>query len=305
MNMLDVLLPSAYFCDLVFTGLPDIPKLGDEIFSEGFKVLPGAGFIPAVALTRLGLKVDWACDFGNDFFSQYVLEQADRQNLSARLFRMHHQSLQAVTVAYSFSHERAFLSYMDPLPPRDLTSLVRENPARCLMLMSFHYGADFVETVHTARAQGSLIFMEGQVLGDASIANPQVVTALRSVDVFAPNENEALQLTGGKNMESALERLGQLTPTVVIKLGKNGAIARTKDEQVQVDGISTDVVDTTGAGDNFDCGFLYGLLHAYSLENCLHCGNFCGSRSTTAYGGWEASPIASHLETYLNSNYSL
>lgn len=303
--MLDVLLPSPYFCDLVFTGLPDIPRLGEEIFSQGLKVLPGAGFIPALALTRLGLKVDWACDFGNDFFSRYVLEEAGRQNLSARLFRMHHQSLQAVTVAYSFSHERAFLSYMDPLPPRDLSSLVRENPARCLMLTFFHYGADFIETVHAAHAQGSLVFMEGQVLGDASLANPQVLTALRSVDIFAPNENEALQLTGEKNIESALKHLAELTPIVVIKLGRNGAIAQTKDELVHVDGILMDVVDTTGAGDNFDCGFLYGLLHNYSLKNCLHCGNFCGSRSTTAYGGWEASPTASKLETYLKSNYSL
>jgi sugar/nucleoside kinase (ribokinase family) len=80
--MLDVLLPSAYFCDLVFTGLPGIPKLGDEIFSQRLKVIPGAGFIPAVALTRLGMQVSWACDFGNDFFSRYVLEEADRQNLS-------------------------------------------------------------------------------------------------------------------------------------------------------------------------------------------------------------------------------
>src|SRR5215210_4275595 len=124
MNMLDVLLPSAYFCDLVFTGLPDIPKLGDEIFCSGLKVLPGAGFIPAVALTRLGMQVDWACDFGNDFFSRYVLEEAGRQKLSPHLFRMHDQPLQAVTVAYSFAHDRAFLSYIDSLPPIDLTALV-------------------------------------------------------------------------------------------------------------------------------------------------------------------------------------
>src|SRR5215211_4325303 len=192
MKMLDVLLPSAYFCDLVFTGLPDMPKLGDEIFSNGFKVLPGAGFIPAVALTRLGMQVDWACDFGNDFFSRYVLEEAGRQKLSPRLFRMHDGPLQAVTVAYSFAHDRAFLSYMDSLPPNDLTALIRQNPARCLMLMSLQYGPEFSETAAIAHEQGSLIFMDAQVSGEASLADPQVRSAIKSVDVFTLNQKEAL-----------------------------------------------------------------------------------------------------------------
>src|SRR5215213_3138496 len=213
--MVDVLLPSPYSCDLVFTGLPRIPQLGDEVFSQGFKILPGAGFIPAVALTRLGLQVDWACDFGNDFFSRYVLEEAGRQKLSHRLFRMRDQPLQAVTVAYSFAHDRAFLSYMDSLPPIDLAALVRQNPARCLMLMSLHYGPEFAETVEIVHEQGSLIFMDAQVSGDATLADSQVRAALQSVDIFAPNQKEALQLTGEKSIESALMRLAELCPIVV------------------------------------------------------------------------------------------
>jgi sugar/nucleoside kinase (ribokinase family) len=299
MPMLDVLLPSAYFCDLVFTGLPDIPRLGDEIFCNGLKVLPGAGFIPAVALTRLGMQVDWACDFGNDFFSRYVLEEATKQKLRSRLFRMHDQPLQAVTVAYSFAHDRAFLSYMDSLPPSDLAALVRQNPARCLMLMSLQYGPEFADASAAAHEQGSLIFMDAQVSGDATLLDPQVRSALQSVDIFAPNQKEALQLTGEKNINSALMCLAELTSTVVIKLGADGALAWSKDKRVYMPGIPATVVDTTGAGNNFDCGFLYGLLHGYSFDVCLRCGNFCGSRSTTAHGGWDAAPQASHLDAYL------
>lgn len=297
--MLDVLLPSAYFCDLIFTGLPDMPRLGEEVFCQGLKVMSGAGFIPAVALTRLGLNVGWACDFGNDFFSRYVLEEAGRQKLNAQLFRYHERSQQAVTVAYSFAHDRAFLSYMDPLPPGSIAQLVRHNPARCLLLMSFQSGADFNEAVEAAHAQGALVFMDAQVSGDATLNNPKVATSLRSVDIFAPNQKEALQLTGEKTAESALRRLAELTPTVVIKLGPDGAIAQSHGRQVYTPGLSIDVVDTTGAGDNFDCGFLYGWLRGYSLQDCLRCGNFCGSRSTTAHGGWDASPTSSQLENYL------
>jgi len=297
--MLDILLPSAYFCDLVFTGLPDLPKLGDEIFCNGFKVLPGAGFIPAVALTRLALDVAWACDFGNDFFSRYVLEEAERQNLSPRLFRMHAQPLQAVTISYSFAQDRAFLSYMDTLPPNDISDLLRKNPARCLLLMSLHRGPDFVETAALAHAQGSLIFMDGQAASDIRLPHPELMAALRAIDVFSVNEKEALQLTGENSIESALEQLADFSPTVVIKLGAIGAVATRKGEVLYAPGFPVHVVDTTGAGDNFDCGFVYGLLHNYSLNDCLRSGVLCGSCSTTAQGGWTASPTASYLEAYL------
>ncbi len=296
--MLDILLPSMYFCDLVFTGLPEMPRLGNEVYCKNLKVIPGGGFIPAVALNRLGLQVGWACDFGNDFFSHFALEQARQQNLSERLFRMHAVPLQSVTVSYSFSHERAFLSYVDLLPPFDLPALIRENPARCLMLMGLSSAPDFHKTVEAAREVGAIIFMECQAT-DASLDDPQVVAALRSVDIFAPNQEEALRLTGEATTEAALDRLAQLTPTVVIKLGADGVIARRREEQVQMPGLSVSVVDTTGAGDNFDCGFLYGVLHKYLLEDCLRCGNFCGGLSTTAYGGWEASPTVAQLEDWL------
>lgn len=297
--MLDVLLPSAYFCDIVFTGLPDIPRLGEEVFSQGLKVMPGAGFIPAVSLTRLGIRVDWACDFGNDFFSRYVLAEVDRQNLSTRLFRKHEQPLQAVSVVYSFAGDRAFLSYIDPLPPTDLTTLVHENPARCLMLMSLHTGSDFIEAAKIAHTQGSLVFMDGQVAEELTLMNLQVVDALQSADIFTLNGKEAQQLTGDQNLESALDRLAALTSTVIIKLGADGAIAKSKGKRVYMPGIPTNVIDTTGAGDNFDCGFLYGLLQGYALEDCVRCGNFCGSRSATVHGGWIASPTAHDLEDYL------
>ena len=114
-------------------------------------------------------------------------------------------------------------------------------------------------------------------------------------------KKEALQLTGADRVEAALEHLAQFTSTVIIKLGANGAIAQSKGKRVHLQDIPADVVDTTCAGDNFDCGFLYGLLHNYSLEDCLRCGNFCGSRSTTVRGGWDSSPTAEQLEAYLKT----
>jgi sugar/nucleoside kinase (ribokinase family) len=146
--------------------------------------------------------------------------------------------------------------------------------------------------------------MDAQVSGDATLADPEVVASLRSIDIFAPNQKEALRLTGEQTIGAALGRLAELTPTVVIKLGADGAIARSQGQQVHIPALPVNAVDTTGAGDNFDCGFLYGWLKSYSLEDCLRCGNFCGGRSITAHGGWDASPTSSQLENYLDRNIS-
>jgi sugar/nucleoside kinase (ribokinase family) len=110
------------------------------------------------------------------------------------------------------------------------------------------------------------------------------------VDVFLPNAMEASRLTGTSDLERALEILGGLTSTVVIKTGPDGAIATAAGETVKVGAINAAVVDTTGAGDSFDAGFLAGFLDGKSLQACLALGNACGALSTRVAGGTEAQP---------------
>jgi sugar/nucleoside kinase (ribokinase family) len=92
--------------------------------------------------------------------------------------------------------------------------------------------------------------------------------------------------------------LAGLSPLVVIKLGKEGAIAQQGERIVRVPGITANAVDTTGAGDNFDCGFVYAQINGYSLEDSLRCGNICGGLSTEAYGGITAAPREELVEKW-------
>jgi sugar/nucleoside kinase (ribokinase family) len=71
---------------------------------------------------------------------------------------------------------------------------------------------------------------------------------------------------------------------VVIKLGQQGAIAQVNGELVHVPALKVNVLDTTGAGDIFNTGFMYGYLRGETLERCLMYGNICGGLSTTGYG---------------------
>ncbi|MCJ7532966.1 MAG: carbohydrate kinase family protein, partial [Anaerolineales bacterium] len=81
MKRYDIIVAGDYFVDLVFTGLPKLPELGEEVFGTGFEMLPGGSYNTVVAMHRLGLKVGWAADFGNDRFSRFVLDYAENEKL--------------------------------------------------------------------------------------------------------------------------------------------------------------------------------------------------------------------------------
>ena len=92
------------------------------------------------------------------------------------------------------------------------------------------------------------------------------------VDILFANEEEARAFTGKEGKE-ALDMLARMCSIAIIKLGSKGSYIRKGTEEIKVDPIPVDeVVDTTGAGDYFAAGFLYGLTGGYSLEKCARTG---------------------------------
>jgi sugar/nucleoside kinase (ribokinase family) len=112
--------------------------------------------------------------------------------------------------------------------------------------------------------------------------------ALRYVDVFLPNEREAQKAAGVNDLETAIEKLAEMVPLVVVKIGREGAIARRGHERFASPGLKVDAIDPVGAGDSFDAGFLHQYVRGAALQECLRAGNLAGAFSTTASGGTEA-----------------
>jgi len=294
----DVLLVGDYFCDLIFTGLPIMPSLGTEVYGTGFDMMPGGSFITALALHRLGLCTGWACDFGNDVFSQFVLELVRQHGLDDSLFRLLDRPIRNISVSMSFPRDRAFVSYSDERDSLPLMPLIEKYKPRCLLLPSLQFDEPLVELTMAAHRHGGLVYMDCQHT-DQTLNTPGLAEALRRVDIFAPNTTEAIQLTGAATVEAAVAQLAELTPLVVAKLGADGAMAQAGTQVIRVPGISVKALETTGAGDCFNAGFLYGYLHGKPLETCLRCGNICGGLSTTACGGATAAPTAAEVEEWL------
>jgi sugar/nucleoside kinase (ribokinase family) len=283
MSGYDLLIQGVYFCDLIFTGLPCIPTLGTEVFGTGFDALAGGTFNTVLALHRLGIRVGWDCDFGSDLFSQYVLGLVRSEGIDDGLFRVHDHPVQRVSASMSFPHDRAFISFVDPQPEPQLAPIIRQNRPRGVLLPHLDLDDTHAELCRAAHEVGAFVYMDCQY-NHSTLDEPAVEAAIRAVDIFSPNESEALRLTGTTTVEEALRRLAALVPMAIIKQGAKGARLQTGDRVIQMPGLTVDVFDTTGAGACFNAGFLYGYLRGEPLETCLRCGNICGALSTTARG---------------------
>ncbi len=300
---LDVILTGVYFCDLIFTGLPQMPELGHEIFSARFDILPGGTFNMAYAMQRLGMNVAWQCEFGTDFFSQYVLNEARKAGLDDRFFRVQDKPLRNLTVSLSFADDRAFVTYADMFRPNVGVYSLRSASARCVVLPVFLHQPEILTLSRMVHDQESLLFMDCAQL-EVTLDTPGVVEALRAVDIFAPNETEILQLTRANTVDEALDILAPLTPLIVLKRGSKGSVARQGSRTVQSPALEgLEVVDTTGAGDCYNAGFLRGYLYGEPLERCLQLGNIVGGLSTLAHGT-QSTPTLAEVERHLRTYYA-
>lgn len=299
MHDCEVLLFGDYFCDVVFTGLSDIPRLGSDIFGDSMEIAPGGVYILATALHRLGVKARWAARIGNDLFSRFLLEEAQREGLDTSLFQQFAMPCRSVSVSYSFAFDRGFISYTDPTPEgRPKEELVASQKPLWVVNAPFDGSSESLRFLTFIHESNGRVFTDCQYT-TRNLSDPGLTELLSATDIFAPNLSEATQITGAATPEAALEVLAQYCPLVVIKCGAAGVIARRGSQLWHVDAIPTVAVDTTGAGDCFNAGFLAAHLRGEPIETCLRYGTICGGLSVTQRGGASAAPTLEQLMAIL------
>ncbi len=119
---------------------------------------------------------------------------------------------------------------------------------------------------------------------------------LSRTDVFLPNETEATAITGESDPRAALTALAERVRTVAVKRGANGALGWQDGRSAEAGSPRVDAADTTGAGDSFDAGFLYGWLRGWPVERSLRLACACGALSTRAAGGTASQPTLREAE---------
>jgi sugar/nucleoside kinase (ribokinase family) len=304
----DVIVVGSYSVDLIFTGMGEFPQPGKDVVAKDFKMTPGEAFISAVSMHRLGIKVGWAADFGNDDFSRFALDCVLDEGLDESLFVLHDHPYRRISIAASYPDERGFLTYYDPEPgvPAALPALMKSR-AKVLFIPALYFGEFFNIGKQIVRVKKMTLVMDGNsstgdILGNTKQAN-SIISAIKSSDIFLPNAQEAKRISGEPTLEAALRGLGELCPNVVVKDGANGSYCLINKQIVHVPAIPVDPKDTTGAGDNFNAGFLRAWLDGQPLDTCLKWGNIVGGLSTTELGGTTRKIAIDDVRKHLLMNF--
>ncbi|HXF05824.1 MAG TPA: carbohydrate kinase family protein [Blastocatellia bacterium] len=297
----DVVTVGDIFIDLVMSGFPRWPRPGEEAFASTFtREVGGGAAITACGLARLGLRVGILAVVGAED-GEWVIKRLHQQGVETDLIRHDPEEPTALTVSVSSSEDRAFFTYAGA--NRRLTEVLGEDEARRSLARARH--------VHLACAldPGALVALSRDFHSrDCSVSldigwheswlrDPRSLDALREIDLFFPNEREAQCLTGESEPEAILRALARAgLPAVALKRGPAGAALLYQNELYFVEPYPVIPIDTTGAGDCFDAGFLAAWLGGESPERCLRRANICGALSTRRLGGIAAFPTPEEID---------
>ena len=282
--------------DLIVTDAPRLPKLGEEIIVGGMDLTLGSSSaISACQLARLGDDVLFISKVGGDDFGRRSLEFLRANGVPTDAIAVDESLATGLTISVAVGSERGQLTVMGCIQEmrwQDVNfDLLRGRPH--LHISSFYLQRnlrpDVARIFARAKEMGLTTSLDtGWPHQGESTRDPDPVYP--HLDLFLPNEAEAMLLSGTNTVEDALTALADRVPTVVIKLGPDGAIAKRGGEVVRRGAFAIDVVDTTGAGDSFNAGFLHAHLSGAPLADCLDLANACGALSTRAAGGTTSQP---------------
>jgi ribokinase len=290
MSRWDLLAAGDIFVDLVMTGFPRWPQPGEEVFAESLAREVGGGCaITAAGAAALGLRAAVIACVGLDE-AAWVTRRLIGRGVDASGLCLDEEATTALTVSVSSPEDRAFFSYQGAnrgLPGllADPTTAALLGETRHLHLACALAPAALGELARAARRSSVTVSLDVGWHEDW-LRDPAALTALRELDLFFPNRREAGCLTGEEQPEAMLHWLGRAgLRRVALKLGGEGAMLLWEGALLRQAPHPVPSVDTTGAGDAFDAGFLAAWLSGAGPERCLRQAAVCGALSTRALGG--------------------
>lgn len=292
---LDVLAVGELNPDLILSGTQVLgPAIGTEQeFDTGRLVLGSATALCAVALARLGLRTALVARVGDDDYGRFCTTRLREEGVDTSGLVVDPAVATGLTVAVSYPADRLLLTV-----PGTMRRLVAEDvPAGLLdAARHLHVSSFFLQhalqpglpaLLDAALARGLTTSLDTGWDPSEIWMTPLLREVLARIDVLLPNEGEVMALGAETDVGRAATSLLALGPRrVVVKMGARGATTLTSTTSVSAPGCRVArVVDTTGAGDNFNGGYLFGTLSGWPSEHCLALGNACGALSVGVVGG--------------------
>ena len=220
------------------------------------------------SLASLGGSCGYLGKIGSDKLGEVFRAELERKNIDTHLFYSEKNTGRVMSLV-SKDSERTMATYLGAAADLKVEDLKEVNFGNYSWLYIEGYLVQdhkLIETaIDLAREQGLKIAIDLSSFNVVE-SNLQFLRKLISnkVDIVFANEEEALAFTG-KQPEGALDEIAAMCEIAVVKVGKEGSFIKRSDEKVKIDTIKAVAIDSTGAGDNYAAGFLYGLTKGFSL----------------------------------------
>ena len=308
----DLLVIGELCVDLILAGGNVVPSFSqsEQLVNDALLVLGSSSAILACGAAKLGLKVAFSGSVGDDIFGNFIIQELLSRNIDLKGVIIDQTKKTGITLNLSRPTDRAILTYpgsMENFSGSEISlDLIRNST-------HVHLSSYFLQTSLQAHVPGLFTFAHD--IGATTSLDPGwdptgfwdagIHSVLANTDLFLPNKAEASRITGCLTVEDSLTRLSNGQNTIIIKNGDQGAIASSQGLRYIAKAFPVQSLDTVGAGDNFNAGYLYGFLNNFSIEDSLRWGSACGAIATLGIGGTATQKNSKDVQEWMQQKHFL
>jgi len=303
---IDILVIGEINPDIVIADPDPVPVFGEveRVVRSVVMTVGSSSAIFACGAARLGLRVAFVGVVGDDAFGRFMLDAMAARGVDVSACTVDPALPTGATVILSSGRDRAILTAIGTIGALDVDVVPDAYLARARHL---HLSCYYLQEKSRDRLPGFFAAARARGLTTSFDTNWDpierwdggVLDLLRAADVFLPNEAEATRIARIDDPQTAARALAAGAadgradggPLVVVKQGAGGALAcRAEGDAIRVPAMPVDPIDTTGAGDAFDAGFLRAWLGGAGIAESLELAAACGALSTRRVGGVDGQP---------------
>jgi sugar/nucleoside kinase (ribokinase family) len=302
----DLVVLGEFFSDMIFYGLRNQPRFGEEVKTDSFLIAPGGGLATAaIAASRLGSTTGIITRVGADAEVLPTWNEILAEGLDVTACEVRRDQATALTVSVAYQSNRMMVTH-EPIN-QQLEDLLTQKAVldKLHKARHVHFACAlrrprrWIPVMKELREDG--ITVSADFGWNPDLSPVQLHSIVRHCEFLFPNEHEAKAITGASDAMRALERLEEWVRVPVVKLGRRGAMLKADGRVYRQATLPIAIVDATGAGDAFDGGFLHAFLHGADWDECLLAGNICASLSASQPGGSQGLPSAKEYRRHLSA----
>lgn len=290
----DVLVAGELNVDIILNHINKFPVVGKEVLADDMTITLGSSSgIFASNLSVLGSRVAFRGMLAHDHFGEDIVASLKSKGVHTEHILYTKERSTGATIALNFNEDRAMITY-----PGSMALFSIEHISEDLLRQSKHLHVSSIFLSTGLKKDVCRLFRMAKSFGLTTSLDPQwdpeerwdidFKSLLPDVDVFIPNESELRAITGKQDIGEAVKAL-PFTNILIVKSGRDGAYLWKGNEHLhQRAFLNEKVVDSIGAGDSFDAGFVHQFIRGKDLKDCLEFAALTGAVSTTRAGGTTA-----------------